>query len=145
MTLSVNHFLAVAEVISTAGTCSRRQVGAILVQDRRIVSTGYNGAPSGMDHCEHPTEPIDWNTEGNPCGIAVHAELNAIAFAARHGIKTEGAMMYCTDEPCLKCAQAIVNAGIYAVVYMKEYHTHDGKELLAKAGITAARVDGPKL
>lgn len=147
MSLTPSHFMAIAEVVSTAGTCERRQVGCVLVRDRRIISTGYNGSPSGMPHCVHDEysdiiqEPSDgYRQEG--CQVSVHAELNAIAFAARHGISTEGAVLYTTDEPCLKCAQAIINAGIKAVLYDREYRVHDGKELLEKAEVPVGHVDG---
>lgn len=128
--LSEYHFMEVAKVIAQAGTCSRLQVGAVITRDRRIVSTGYNGAPSGVTHCQHTVSDI--------CEVAVHAEANAIAFAAKHGIATDRSILWTTDSPCLKCAQLIINAGIRQVVYGRKYRDESGINLLVQVGIGVA-------
>lgn len=140
-------YLDIAHVYATRGTCPRARVGAVIVRDRRIVSTGYNGAPPGLPHCsdvgcdrgnavqvapEAPEEikQLARYVESPGCKRAVHAELNAIAFAARNTVSTEDAVMYCTHAPCLPCAQAILSAGIIEVHYTKPYRDLAGVELL---------------
>lgn len=137
--LSDAHFLAVAHIIADAGTCSRLHVGAVLVYARRIISTGYNGAPSGMYHCLHP------QPEEQGCSRAVHAEVNAIAFAAKSGVSTDGSVLYTTDSPCVACAQLIVNAGVKEVKYGIEYRDPSGLELLREAGIRTEELGEPHL
>lgn len=110
-------------------TCTRLPVGCVIHRDGRILVQGYNGAPAGLAHCNH-----DYDDE--PCTRAVHAEQNAIAFAARHGVQLEGAHMVVTHQPCLSCANTIVNAGITYVQYVYPYRLKDGLNLLLEAGIT---------
>lgn len=142
--MSMNHvdYLDIARVIASHGTCSRLQVGAVLVKDKRIISTGYNGAPSGVEHCRHYGVS---SSEFTGCTVAVHAEVNAIVFAARHGIATEGTFLYTTNLPCLDCARQIINAGILKVVYANGYRSSEGQELLEKVGIPVSQVDGSRL
>lgn len=118
-----------ALLVAQRSTCSRLQVGAIIARNGRILSSGYNGAPAGMPHCHH--DLID----ANPCTVAVHAEANAIAFAARHGTWVDGADLYTTDSPCLTCAQLIVNAGIATVHYHRPYRLTLGLDLLDHANV----------
>lgn len=126
----------IANTMAMRSTCDRRHNGAVVATDRGVVlSTGYNGSLSGMPHCDHELNP---EIEG--CTLAVHAEANAIYFAARNGVKIENATIYCTTEPCVKCAEAIVQSGIQRVVYDQEYRIHDGIELLASAGIAVERL-----
>ena len=111
--------------------CTRRQVGAILVKDRMIISDGYNGTPAGFENvCE------DENGVTKP--YVLHAEANAITKVARSGNSSEGATLYITDSPCMECAKLIIQAGIARVVYRNEYRILDGVDLLRRAGI---RVD----
>ena len=111
--------------------CTRRQVGAILVKDRMIISDGYNGTPSGFENiCE------DENGVTKP--YVLHAEANAITKVARSGNSSEGATLYITDSPCMECAKLIIQSGITRVVYRNEYRILDGVDLLRRAGI---RVD----
>lgn len=117
----------VAQLISKRSTCSRLQVGAVLARDGRIISTGYNGAPSGMPHCGH--------TSDFTCTISVHAEVNAIAYAARNGVATNDATLFTTHSPCRACAQLIINAGITTVYYDAGYRDPSGIELLSTAGV----------
>jgi dCMP deaminase len=121
--------LAAAEVFAARSTCSRLHVGAVLARDGRVLSTGYNGAPSGLPHCEH--------LDDEPCTVSVHAEANALLFAARHGVATEGAHMYCTHAPCLACAGLIVNAGLTVVAYRHTFRSRAGLDLLLAADILA--------
>jgi dCMP deaminase len=116
-----------------------------------VLSTGYNGSLSGMEHCDHECvcfEPLTGNGihdiecpahPNNGCTLAVHAEANAVYFAARNGVSTEGAIIYCTTEPCVKCAEAIVQSGIMECIYDLEYRSHAGIELLRAAGVKVFR------
>ena len=122
----------IAWQVARRGTCSRRQVGAVISLEGRILSVGYNGAPAGMDHCVHTTD--------SPCTVAVHAEANAIFFAARHGIGLEGSTLYATTMPCLNCSQAVINAGIKRVVSGSDYREFRGKRLLEGALIVVDRL-----
>lgn len=119
-----------AQTWARRSTCLRRRVGAVIAQDHRIISQGYNGAPSGKPHCTYET-----CNEHNPCNNTVHAEINAIAFAARYGISTEGATIYTTLAPCLECSKAIINSGIKKVIYESPYRDESGINLLKESGI----------
>ena len=112
--------LRVAKVIAERSTCLRAQVGAVITVDNRIVSTGYNGATPGQDHCTDE----DCNSESH-CSNSVHAEANAIAYAAKKGVAIEGGILYCTHSPCIKCTELIIQAGIKKVVYNKPYRATD--------------------
>jgi dCMP deaminase len=140
--------LEIAFTVSKRGTCSRAQNGAVIADSKGVVlSTGYNGSLSGMEHCDHEcdcTETLHGNGihdsdcpahPNNGCRIAVHAEANAIYFAARNGVSVQGAIIYSTMEPCTKCAEAIVQSGIAKVVYRNEYRDHTGLDLLKLAGV----------
>jgi dCMP deaminase len=125
-------FMEIAKLMAARSTCTRGNVGAVIVRDRRIVVTGYNGAPSNMAHC------LDVGCDlgpGGGCQRAVHAEANAIAFAARDGISLLGTTLYSTHAPCRKCAELIVNAGIKIVVYNIAYRDPAGLDLLDLAGV----------
>ena len=114
--------------------CKRRQVGALLVKDRMIISDGYNGTPSGFENiCE------DENGVTKP--YVLHAEANAITKVAKSGNNSKGATLYVTASPCLECAKLIIQSGISRVVYRDEYRLTDGVDLLRKAGIEVAKID----
>lgn len=123
-----------AMLTSLRSTCGRRQVGAILAIDGRIISSGYAGAPSGMPHCS--LSCLQASNALGGCTRTAHAEANAIAYAARRGLATEGATCYTTLSPCPTCAKSLINAGIVRVVYAEEYRDPSGIELLRQAGIT---------
>lgn len=122
---------SMARTVAKRSTCDRLHVGAVLSRDGRVISLGYNGAPAGVDHCKHPeTEAL-----GIGCTLAVHAEANAIAFAAKHGVSTWGAELHVTNMPCLKCAQLIINSGIRKVSYLYSYRDPSGIILLTEGGV----------
>ena len=135
--LSDQALIDIAGIIGESGTCTRLQVGAVLTYGRRIISTGYNGAPAGMSHCVHDKSSLAVNTT---CPIAVHAEANVIAFAARNGVKTFASVLYTTHSPCLTCARLLINAGVKEVIFEHQYRDLSGIRELEIAGI---RVTGP--
>lgn len=118
-----------AYIASLRSTCNRAQVGAVIVQDGRVVSSGYAGAPSGLPHCGPECNL------SQPCDRTVHAEAGAITYAARVGISTQGATLYCTHCPCLECAKLIINSGIQNVYYETPYRKKEGLQLLDQAGV----------
>ncbi|WP_455363559.1 deoxycytidylate deaminase [[Eubacterium] cellulosolvens] len=119
-----------AALVAERSTCLRSQVGAVIAREGRIISTGYNGTPSGMPHCT----PTDCGPD-HPCTKTVHAEANAIAFAARYGIKVEGSTLYTQISPCNDCAKLIINSGIRRVVFQDYYRDGQPLVLLADAGV----------
>ena len=122
-----------ARVWATNSYCKRRQVGALIVKDRMIISDGYNGTPSGFENeCE------DENNRSKP--YVLHAEANAITKVAKSNNSSEGATLYITASPCMDCAKIIIQAGIIRVVYADEYRIIDGIELLEKAGIEVVQL-----
>lgn len=125
------YFIEVARVVATRSTCDRAQVGCVIVRERRILTTGYNGSPAGLPHC---TEVGHLLVDGH-CIRTLHAEQNAIMQAALHGISTRNAMLYVTHQPCYHCAKMIVNSGIRQVVHGGQYIDPASLELLEAAGI----------
>jgi dCMP deaminase len=138
------YFMEIALTISRRATCLRRQIGALLVRDKRILATGYNGAPSGLPHCAE-TGCLRQQL-GVPSGErqelcrALHAEQNAIIMAAFHGVYLSGATLYCTHQPCITCAKMLINAGVKRVVVLDEYPQPLALEFLAQAGIEFVRL-----
>ena len=133
------YFLMIALVASTRSTCLRRRVGAIIVRDKFIVSTGYNGAPQGVEHCSEigcmrEKLAIPSGERHEMCRGS-HAELNAIAQAAKIGVSTEGAAIICTHEPCSFCTKAILNAGINEVVFIYPYPDNLAREMMAESKV----------
>jgi len=139
------YFLMVALVVSTRSTCLRRRVGAVIVRDRYIVSTGYNGAPQGVEHCSEigclrEKLAIPSGERHEMCRGS-HAELNAIAQAAQIGVSTEGSIILCTHEPCSFCTKAILNAGIKEVVYLHPYPDKLAREMIAESVIKVRQLE----
>lgn len=139
--------LAVAFVMAQRGTCPRAQVGCVVALDGRVLATGYNGAPRGMAHCVHldgvPSSQRPADAE--VCQTSVHAEANAVAFAARNGVSLDGSTVFTTLSPCIPCAQLLINVGAQRVVCAALYRNTDGVELLLRAGIVVdALADGAK-
>lgn len=127
-------YLEMAAVWARNSYCKRRQVGALIVKDRMIISDGYNGTPSGFENvCE------DDNGVTKPC--VLHAEANAITKVSKSGNSSDGATLYVTASPCLECAKLIIQAGIKRVVYSDEYRLTDGIDLLRRAGVECEKVD----
>ncbi|MCS7121869.1 MAG: dCMP deaminase family protein [Archaeoglobaceae archaeon] len=133
------YFMEIAKVVATRSTCLRQKVGAVVVKDKRILATGYNGAPSGLPHCDEVGCMRDElrvpSGERQELCRGVHAEQNAIIQAAKFGISVEGATLYSTHCPCITCAKIIINSGIKRVVYGRDYADKKGIELLKEAGI----------
>lgn len=128
--------IQIASLLAARGTCERLQVGAIIVKDKRIICTGYNGPLPKMPHCSGKVCDIS-----QPCERAIHAEQNVIGYAARVGIKLEGTTMYCTHQPCLKCAELIIISGILEVYFLHSYRLDDGLKLLHKNLIKIHQID----
>ena len=125
------YFMAITRAVATRATCSRRSVGAVIVKDKRILATGYNGAPIGMRHCDHTN---GGDMRDGHCARSTHAEQNALVQAARYGTPIAGGTMYCTDHPCLTCAKLLINAGIARIVYESAYPDELAAALLREAG-----------
>ena len=127
-------YIEMASVWARNSDCKRRQVGALLVKDRMIISDGYNGTPSGFENvCE------DENGVTKP--YVLHAEANAITKVAKSGNSSAGATLYVTASPCMECSKLIIQAGIKRVVYRDEYRLTDGIDLLRQAGVEVEKVD----
>ncbi|MCX7780472.1 MAG: cytidine/deoxycytidylate deaminase family protein [Negativicutes bacterium] len=133
------YFMDICQVVATRSTCMRRQVGAIIVKDKRMLTSGYNGAPRALAHCAE----VGCLREANhiPSGQrhelcrGMHAEQNAIIQAALHGVAIEGATVYCTHQPCSACTKMIINAGIKRIVYREGYPDKLAADLIMEAGI----------
>lgn len=140
------YFMQIAEIVKTRSTCLRRSVGAVIVRNNHIITTGYNGAPSKLAHCTETTK-CERTRLGIPSGErhelcrALHAEQNAIIHAAKIGVSTEGATIYITLQPCVICAKMLVNAGIKRIVYRGEYPDALAQSILAEADIEIKVMD----
>lgn len=126
-----HYFMDIAGRVASRSTCPRRAVGAVIVKEKRILSTGYNGAPSGMEHC---TDIGCLMVDGH-CVRTLHAEQNAIIQAAQFGVSTKGSEIFTTSSPCLTCAKMIINAGITRVWYWEGYPDETARDFLATAGV----------
>ena len=133
------YFTDITKLVATRSTCTRRHVGAILVKNKRILSTGYNGAPAGTSHC------LDIGCLRDKMGIpsgerhelcrGLHAEQNVIIQAASHGISVDGSDLYCTNLPCIICTKMIINAGIRRVHYLDGYADKMSLDMFSEAGV----------
>jgi len=136
------YFMSIAYQVAKRSTCIRRKVGALLVRDRRILTTGYNGPPTGLPHC------IDVGCLRDRLGVpagqrhelcrGLHAEQNALIQAAIYGVSVKGATLYCTHYPCSLCAKMLINAGVVKVVVAEEYPDELARQFFAEAGIEVA-------
>jgi len=127
-------YLRMASIWAENSYCTRRQVGALLVKDKMIISDGYNGTPSGFENvCE------DENNKTKP--YVLHAEANAITKVAKSNNSSNGATLYVTSSPCIECSKLIIQAGIKRVVFSEQYHMNDGVELLERAKVEVVKVD----
>ena len=140
------YFMCVAHLISRRATCTRGHVGAVIVRDNNILSTGYNVAPSGLPHCNETNCKIyrsihpDGTVEEN-CVNTIHAEINAIAQAAKHGASIKDADIYITASPCIHCLKVLINVGIKTIYYDKPYKIEHIAELLRLSGIRLVQVN----
>ncbi len=133
------YFMEMAQLVSSRSTCLRRKVGAVIVKDKRVLSTGYNGSPKGTKHCEdlgciRVQMNVPSGTRHELCR-GVHAEQNAVTQAAYFGVSVDGSTIYTTTYPCSMCAKILINAGIKEIVYSEGYSDDLSKQLLDEAGI----------
>jgi len=133
------YFMSIAHLVSTRSTCLRRQVGTVMVRDKQILTTGYNGVPRGITHCTpenclRSVKDIPSGQQQELCR-GLHAEQNAIIQAALHGVSTKDATLYCTHKPCILCAKMLINAGVVRIVYQDFYPDPLADEMLEEAGI----------
>lgn len=133
------YFMEMAQLVSSRSTCLRRKVGAVVIKEKRVLSTGYNGSPKGTKHCEElGCIRVKLNV---PSGVrhelcrGAHAEQNAVAQAAYFGVSVDGATLYTTTYPCSMCAKVLINAGIKEIVYSEGYADELSKDLLEEAGV----------
>ena len=138
------YFMDISGLVAKRSTCSRRAVGAVIVKDKRILSTGYNGAPSRIQHCleigclrEKMNIP---SGERHELCRGIHAEQNAIIQAAFHGVSIKDSTLYCTNLPCSICAKMIINAGIKTIYYKEGYADSMSEEMLQEAGINLIKL-----
>ena len=131
------YFLSIALEVAKRSTCERAKVGAVIVKEKRILTTGYNGSPRGLPHCSEAGCLMD----NGHCVRTLHAEQNAIIQAALHGVITEGATIYVTHQPCFNCAKTIINAGISEIVYDKEYKDDRSLDFLEQAGVKLVAIN----
>lgn len=141
------YFLNLAHVVKKRSNCLRMSVGVVVVKNRHIIATGYNGTPAGITNCneggckrclQREKNILKENERKDLC-ICVHAEQNALLQSAYHGVSTKGATMYLTTAPCLQCAKHIINAGISNVVYEEDHQDNFGTVLLKSAGLSTTK------
>jgi len=142
------YFIKIAALVSERSTCLRHHVGAIVVKDKRIITTGYNGAAKGTKDCLElgclrDESKIPSGTKHEICR-AIHAEQNAIIQGAIHGASIEGGTLYCTHTPCIICAKMIANSGIKKIVSYQDYPDKKAQELLEEAGISLKKINKPE-
>ena len=139
------YFMTITRQVAERSTCTRAKVGAVIVRDKSIVATGYNGAPAGLPHCTevgclvYTSRTPAGDTEEN-CFRTIHAEINAIAQAARNGSSIQDADIYITHTPCIHCLKVLINTGIRRVFYEHEYKLHTLEELLRYSDVRLERV-----
>jgi dCMP deaminase len=138
------YFLNITQLVAERSTCTRRKVGAILVRDRRVITTGYNGVPSKISHCADVGCLRDKlkvpSGERHELCRGLHAEQNAIIQAATHGVSILGCTLYCTNMPCSICSKMLINAGIVKIYYSEGYADSLGEEMLQEAGIEVIQI-----
>jgi dCMP deaminase len=143
------YFAEIADLVSSRSTCLRDQVGAVIVKESQILSTGYNGAPKGLPHCSEVGCLRDQmgikSGERHELCRGLHAEQNAIIQAAYHGISVRGAMMYCTTKPCSICTKMIINAGIDEIIYIDEYADDLAAQMLKESKLILRQIQIPRV
>lgn len=135
-------FVKTTKLVAKRSSCVKAQQAALLIKDNRIISFGYNGPPAGTLNCleEGGAEVCGKDSNGS-CFLGVHAEQNAIGYAARNGIDTEGCTIYCTMTPCISCAKLISAAGIKEFYYLTEYRLDDGLRFLEYCGVSVWKIE----
>ena len=137
------YFMNIAGMVAKRSTCMRRSVGAVLVKDKRILATGYNGAPAGLRHCEETgclrEDASIPSGERHELCRGLHAEQNAIIQAAYHGITIGGSTLYCTNKPCVICSKMLINAGIEEIIFEAGYDDPLADQMLTEAGVEVRR------
>ena len=134
------YFLKVAMLVSERATCPRMHCGCVLVRDRQILSTGYNGSIPGSEHCED----VGCLVVDNHCVRTIHAEMNAILQCSSHGVNTKDSIAYITNMPCTNCAKALIAAGIKEIIIFSDYHDTMAEEFFKKAGLKLRRLEMPE-
>jgi dCMP deaminase len=142
-----DYFMSFAKLSRGRASCIRRQVGAVIVKDRMVLTTGYNGAPRGLAHaaevgCLRDQLGVPSGQRHELCR-GLHAEQNAIIQAARHGVSIFGAYMYCTTHPCVICIKMIINAGLTGVFYLEGYADEISKQIIAESGFSVVQIPDP--
>jgi len=131
--------MEMAELAATRASCLRRKVGAVLVKNKKVLATGYNGAPKDITHCEETgclREEMEVPSgQRHEICRGVHAEQNLVAQAAYHGVKTEGAAVYCTHQPCIICTKILINAGVEKIYFRNAYTDNFAEKLLEQSNI----------
>jgi len=139
------YFMSIAEMVRQRSTCLRRQVGALVVKDRRILTTGYNGAPKGLKHCSEVGCLRDQREvapgERHELCRGIHAEQNAIVQAAAFGVSIRDSTLYCTHFPCVLCSKMIINAGIRRLVVRRDYPDDLSRVMLGQAEVEICAMD----
>jgi len=139
------YFMDITRLVAKRSTCLRRAVGAIIIKDKRILSTGYNGAPSDIRHCSETgclREELNIPSgEKHELCRGIHAEQNAIIQAAFHGVSIKGAVLFCTNLPCSICAKMIINAGIKKIYYLSGYADSLSQSMMEEAGLEAVKLN----
>ena len=139
------YFMSIAKIVAERATCNRAKIGAVIVKDKNIIATGYNGAPAGLPHCTevgcliYVSKNPDVEEEEN-CFRTIHAEINAIAQAAKNGVSIDAADIYITASPCYHCLKTLVNSGIKSIYYLKPYKIDKIRDLLDKSGVDLIQV-----
>lgn len=141
------YFMRMAELVATRSTCLRRKVGAVVVKEKRVLTTGYNGAPKGLRHCAEVgcvrmQNHIESGTRHELCR-GVHAEQNAVIQAAYFGVSIKDSIIYTTNFPCVMCAKILVNAGIREIVYKDDYVDELSRRVLDESGVAVRRYGAP--
>jgi len=136
--------VSIAQLVATRSTCLRRKVGAVLVKDKRVIATGYNGAPTGVRHCEETgclREQLGIESgERHELCRGLHAEQNVIISAAYYGVTTEGTTLYSTHLPCIICSKMLINAGVEKIFFLDGYPDSLADQMLAEANIEVVRL-----
>ena len=134
-------FVEITKLVAQRSSCVKAKQAALLIKDNRVISFGYNGPPSGSLNCiDDGGEEVCEKDSNGSCFLGIHAEQNAIGYASRNGINTEGCIIYCTMTPCISCAKLIVAAGIKKFYYIDEYRLNDGKRFLEVCGVPVWKI-----